>query len=146
MACRTDSLSRWAFCGSLAVACGGHTAVSKADPSAGAAGATQVPIDQPWPSPGCNHAAPAGQSLAQYTSYTARVTGRTLDPKFTVPAHDRGYYVWLPADYDATKPYRVTFQFAGCGSRPVTADASTTVFEPINSSSKRVVEIRSRFT
>jgi hypothetical protein len=68
-------------------------------------------------SPGCGKAFPLNQQLGAYTEYLQHVTGQTLDPSFSVAPHDRGYYVWLPKDYESTRPYRVTFLFAGCGSR-----------------------------
>jgi poly(3-hydroxybutyrate) depolymerase len=75
-------------------------------------------------SSGCGRPPPSGQLSAKYTQYTTHVTGRTLDPSFSVPPHDRDYFVWLPSDYDSAKAYRVTFLYMGCGNRSA-ADVST---------------------
>ena len=105
--------------GSEAMAAGGTA-------SAGTAGVngTQVMVDVNLvsPSPGCGLA--AGQALGQYVEHSTHVTGRTLDPLFSVSAHNRSYYVWLPKDYDASKPYRVTFIFMGCGDRYAASTAT----------------------
>lgn len=104
--------------GSQATPAGGSAAAGAAGTFeiAGTAG-TPIPVDVNLvsPSPGCG--LPSGQALGQYVLHSTHVTGRTLDPSFSVPAHDRGYYVWLPMDYDERKPYRVTFVFMGCGDR-----------------------------
>jgi len=95
-------------------------ATSDAGHAGGATGTASDAGDGPLPvlpSPGCGKNTPGTQLLGQYSKYTTHVTGATLDPTFTVPAHDRDYYVWLPTDYDPTKPYRVTFLFSGCGNR-----------------------------
>ncbi|HWZ87835.1 MAG TPA: hypothetical protein VNW92_03265, partial [Polyangiaceae bacterium] len=89
--------------------------------SAGAGGAVtsggMSSVSAVLPSAGCAKPLPAGQTLGSYTKYTVHVTGVTLDPNFSYPAHDRDYYVWLPKDYDPTKPYRVTFIGYGCGNK-----------------------------
>jgi poly(3-hydroxybutyrate) depolymerase len=64
------------------------------------------------------------QLLGTYTPYTMHVTGATLDPSFSVAPHDRGYFVWVPKDYDPSKAYRITFLFMGCGNRTA-ADTAT---------------------
>ncbi len=96
---------------------------SEAAGAAGAAGAP-IPVDTVLPSPGCARALPADHTLGKYIQYSQHVSGKTLDPSFSVPAHDRGFYVWLPTDYDATKPYRVTFLFMGCGDRNAASTAT----------------------
>ncbi|HEX3774990.1 MAG TPA: hypothetical protein VHV51_11035 [Polyangiaceae bacterium] len=74
-------------------------------------------LDAALPSAGCMKPLPAGQTLGTYVKYTVHQTGATLDPNFSYPAYDRDYYVWLPKDYDNTKPYRVTFLGYGCGNK-----------------------------
>jgi polyhydroxybutyrate depolymerase len=74
-------------------------------------------VDAVLPSAGCGKALPMGQTLGAYIEYTVHVTGATLDPNFSYPAHDRGYYVWLPKDYNSSKPYRTTFIGYGCGNK-----------------------------
>ena len=56
------------------------------------------------------------------------MAGETLDPKFSVAAHDRSYYVWVPNDYQPATPYRVTFLFVGCGDRNAAATANYKMF------------------
>jgi hypothetical protein len=87
-------------------------------------GTTAVPLTTVTPSSGCNKDVPGTQLLGKFTQYTMHVTGKTLDPSFSVPEHDRNYFVWLPVDYDKTKSYRVTFQFMGCGDRTAAATAN----------------------
>jgi poly(3-hydroxybutyrate) depolymerase len=91
-------------------------------------GTTAVPLTTPTPSKGCGHPPPGDQTLGKFSQYTTHVTGMTLDPTYTVPAHDRNYFVWLPLDYDSSKPYRVTFQFMGCGDRNGAATANYKLF------------------
>jgi hypothetical protein len=111
-----------------AVSCGGVTQHGSMTEAQGGSAATEagppIPVTEVWPSPGCNQPLPAAQLLQQYSQYSTHVTGHTLDPSFAVPAHDRNYYVWLPADYDNTKPYRVTFLFMGCGDRNAASTAT----------------------
>ena len=76
------------------------------------------------PSRGCAQPLPAEQLLGVFSEYSMAVSGQTLDPAFSVPAHQRKYVVWLPKDYDNTKPYRVTFQYMGCGDRNAAASAN----------------------
>ena len=68
-------------------------------------------------SAGCGMPVPGTQLLASYSQYSASVTGATLDPAVSVGPYARTYFVWLPKDYDSSKPYRVTFLFMGCGNR-----------------------------
>jgi hypothetical protein len=77
----------------------------------------QPPGEAPWPSLGCG--LPVPQVLGAYTSYTVHLTGATLDPNYTAPASDRAYAVWLPVDYDPTRPHRVVFTASGCTSNPI---------------------------
>ena len=69
------------------------------------------------PSPGCGDPTSGGTVFGGFGEYSVPVSGQTLDPAFSVEPHDRHYFVWLPKDYDNTKPYRVTFQYMGCGDR-----------------------------
>ncbi len=90
---------------------------------AGAAG-SPIPVSSAWPSPGCARELPANHTLGKYIPYSVHVSGKTLDPTFSVAAHERGFYVWLPTDYDVTKPNRVTFLFMGCGDRNAASTAT----------------------
>ena len=106
---------------------GGNDAATNAGSSAGGSSGSlllDVDVSGVARSTGCGRPAPVAQEFAKYTAYTMHVTGRTLDPSFSVAAHDRGYYVWLPKDYDAAKAYRVTFLFMGCGDRNAAATAT----------------------
>ena len=90
--------------------------------AAGSAGAAPVvDVNDVVPSPGCGVA--TAQPTARFIRAATHVTGRTLDPNFSVMEHDREYFVWLPVGYNPAMPHRVTFQFMGCGSRD-TADTN----------------------
>jgi len=77
-------------------------------------------------SAGCSKTAPAQDSPQNYVKHDIAVTG--VDPAF-LTAHPsnpgnnggytyamRNYYLKLPAGYDSTKPYAVTFGGGGCGN------------------------------
>jgi poly(3-hydroxybutyrate) depolymerase len=69
--------------------------------AAGSAGAGSSPMD---PSTGCGK--PATQELDEWVRYTVMAADL-----------EREYFVRLPEDYDAQKPYRLLFTFPGCGGR-----------------------------
>ncbi len=101
--------------GSTSIASTGGSATNGGGSSVGGmSGAGSAAV---LPSAGCGKALPTGQTLGSYFEYTVHVTGATLDPNFSYPAHDRGYYVWLPTDYDSSKAYRTTFIGYGCGNK-----------------------------
>src|SRR3954467_12581101 len=54
-------------------------------------------------SPGCGM--DAGQALNSWVE----------QPKLNVAGTDRQWWVWLPTNYDAKKPYPLVFNFHGCG-------------------------------
>ncbi len=106
---------------------GANTCAASAD--AGVQAANSPTVTNPdatgvSPSAGCNKPIPSGQLLAKYSPYTLHAPGKTLDACFSVQEYDRQYFVWLPKDYDQTKPYRVTFLFMGCGDRNAAATAT----------------------
>ena len=92
--------------------------------SANDGGTSAEPLTTSTPSMGCGQQSPPDQLLGKFTQYSMHVTGATLDPSFSVAAHDRNYFVWVPTNYDGSKPLRVTFQFMGCGSRTAAATAN----------------------
>lgn len=77
-------------------------------------------------SAGCTKAAPAGDNPDDFNKHEVDVTG--VDPAFIAefppsPGNNggytythRNYYVKLPADYDPSKSYPVTFGGGGCGN------------------------------
>jgi polyhydroxybutyrate depolymerase len=69
------------------------------------------PPKGPTPSPGCGK--PAMQALAQYVQYDINVTG--LPAQYASMYTARNYYVYLPTDYDPTRPYTTVFLGPGCG-------------------------------
>ena len=106
----------------------GSTATAGASGSAGSAGTGPVgTYDVPrGNSMGCNKAIPGGDNPDDYTKHDVAVTG--VDPQFITdhpsnPGNNggytysmRNYYVKLPADYNPSKPYAVTFGGGGCGN------------------------------
>ena len=87
-------------------------------------GTTAQPLTTLTQSAGCGKELPQDQLFGKFTQYTTHVSGKTLDPNVSVAPHDRNYFVWVPTDYDPSKPYRVTFQFMGCGDRTAAATAN----------------------
>jgi hypothetical protein len=89
----------------------------------GPAGMFDVPRG---PSAGCGKLAPDGDNEGGFTKHDIAVTG--VDPKFieehpSNPGNNggytytmRSYHVKLPAGYDPSKPYAVTFGGGGCGN------------------------------
>jgi polyhydroxybutyrate depolymerase len=75
--------------GGTAGGAGGMTSAGGAGPAA--------------PSPGCGMA--AGQALGSWVE----------QPKLSVNAKDRQWWIWLPTGYDPAKAYPVVFTFHGCG-------------------------------
>lgn len=77
-------------------------------------------------SAGCGKQPPAGDAPNTYVKHDITVTG--VDPKFIAdhppsPGNNggytfekRNYFVRLPTDYDANKPYAITFGGGGCGN------------------------------
>jgi len=100
-----------------AVTAGGAGGAGGASGGASGGSGGAIPITAVSPSKGCGKTIPAGQVLGQYTAFDTMVQGKTLDPAFTVMPHTRKYFVWLPKDYDQSKPYRITYLFYGCGDR-----------------------------
>lgn len=81
---------------------GGRAGGGGAGGSGGSAGGQTV--NPPLPSAGCS--LPAGQALGAWVE----------QPKLSVNAKDRQWWVWLPAGYDPSHAYPVVFTFHGCGS------------------------------
>jgi poly(3-hydroxybutyrate) depolymerase len=104
---------------------GGTSGAGGASGSAGTGGGADLGADPTlvYPSAGCGMAPPAEQALGSYTEYSVQVTGVTLTD-FTHPAHQRGYHVWLPPNYDNTKPYHITYIGYGCGDKFAGATAT----------------------
>jgi poly(3-hydroxybutyrate) depolymerase len=69
------------------------------------------PSQGPTPSAGCGR--PPPQAVATYVQYNINVTG--LAQKYASMYTARNYYVYLPTDYDATRPYMTVFLGPGCG-------------------------------
>lgn len=92
----------------------------------GGTGQVGIPNVPRGKSAGCDKPAPNGDNPDGFTKHDIEVTG--VDPKFIAdhpsnPGNNggytytkRNYYVRLPADYDASKPYAVTFGGGGCGN------------------------------
>jgi hypothetical protein len=89
----------------------------------GTGGANNVPRGK---SAGCDKDAPGTDEPGQFIKHDVMVTG--VDPKFVAdhpsnPGNNggytydkRNYYIKLPAGYDSSKPYAVTFGGGGCGN------------------------------
>ncbi len=75
------------------------------------------------PSAACGNGPPEGMQPANYTAFKVAVTGATLT-NFMHPPHERGYYVWIPPDYNNTKPYRIVYIMYGCGNKYAGATAT----------------------
>ena len=91
--------------------------------SSGAAGAALGPLDgdvsKIVATPGCGQ--PAGQPLGMLGRYTIVTMGnkpQTCADSVCGPwSYTREYFLRLPTDYDATKPYPITFEGPGCGGK-----------------------------
>jgi hypothetical protein len=107
------------------VAGAGTSGAAGASGSAGAGpvGTYNVPRGK---SAGCDKPPPGTDDPANFVKHDVNVTG--VDPQF-ITAHPsdpgnnggytyakRNYYVKLPANYDSSKPYAVTFGGGGCGN------------------------------
>jgi len=94
--------------------------------SSGTAGTGPVGNFPHGMSAGCGKQPPAGDAPGTYVKHDVNVTG--VDPKFIAdhppsPGNNggytfekRNYFVRLPTDYDASKPYAITFGGGGCGN------------------------------
>ena len=102
---------------------GGATLAEGGAASVGGAAATPN-VGSVLASPGCAKPPPMVQPRGSYVKYTTAVSGKTLDPQFSVSPHERDYYVWLPISYEPTKPTRITFLFMGCGDRNAASTAT----------------------
>ena len=83
------------------VASGGGGAAAGGMSGGGSGGVASAAAD---PSTGCNK--PTTQPLNSFVRYTVMAQ-----------AIEREYYVRLPDNYAATKPYRLIFTFPGCGGK-----------------------------
>jgi poly(3-hydroxybutyrate) depolymerase len=96
----------------------------------GASGSTSTGLHPVLPSPGCGKAWTGATGMwvsqptgcAQGTNNQGTAMCQAIPPGSTVPAKSlegtpeyRGWWVYVPASYDNTKPYRVIYNGAGCG-------------------------------
>ncbi len=86
----------------------------------GASDASPVPVDGGAPldgntvnpSTGCGM--PPSQPTTKYVQYNINVT-TGLAATYVAQYSARNYYVWLPTNYDSTRPYTTVFLGPGCG-------------------------------
>jgi poly(3-hydroxybutyrate) depolymerase len=96
----------------------------------GSTGGSAVNLDDPKaviPSAACGMGPPAGVEPKVYAKFEVDVTGATLTD-FKHAPHKRAYYVWIPEDYDNTKPYRLIHIMYGCGDKYAGASATYKLF------------------
>ena len=68
----------------------------------------------PVMSPGCGMSLPGNVMLGQFTDMADPGNGKP--PPIMVDNVARGYWLYVPPNYDKNKPYKVIYQGAGCGN------------------------------
>ena len=124
------------WCALALAACGGRAAISTdatdvADAGVVGDAGTRPAAEAVLPGAGCGLPLLATQvptvpgSAKGYTQFTVMGTGANLtDTPIAAKAGPRTFWVRVPADYDARRPYRVVFVGQGCGGFNV-ANVST---------------------